>query len=155
MIAMVIAVYLIAMGGIAYKRYEEPHRLHAAAQTLLMDLKLQEQKARSLDRRHGIQFDNGSTYRLGFTASDGLFYENQVRRTVMLTREFSGIKVTSIGGASPPQYVYFDPRAAEGTTWAPFNTSFSSYPGQIVLHCSSKDAIINIWRNGEITVEYK
>lgn len=153
---MTIAVYLIAMGGIAYKRYEEPHRLHAAAQTLLMDLKLQQKKTLALDRRHGIQFDNGSTYRLGYTASDGLFYENKVRRTVRLTREFSGIKVSTIGGnATFPQYVYFDPRAAEGTTWAPFTTSFAAYPGVIVLHSSSKDAIINIWRNGEITVEYK
>jgi Tfp pilus assembly protein FimT len=157
-----IIAILMTIGLMAYKNYETRHRCHAAAQVLVMDLRLQQQKARAMDEQRGILFEDKYTYRLGVSPSRTSPYADfepdiPVRKVNMVTNT-GGVYVKSIAGITTfPQYVYFDPEAiaADGKSWMPFKTSFSSYPGVIVLGTGILDANINISQNGEITVDYK
>lgn len=154
-----IMVILMTIGGLEYKKYEIRHRCHTAAQVLVMDLKLQQQRSRTLDTRRGILFENGSTYRLGYMDTSSVFHPDTPPRMVNFNRDFSGIHISSISECASfptaPAYIYFSPRAEVGGYWSPFSTSFNAYPGVITVDALVIKAIIRIQQNGEITTEYQ
>lgn len=155
-VAIAISLILIAVALMGYKTYQSRYQCRAAAQVLTNDLKLQQMKSRSYDEQRGILFTDNSTYYLGQHSPSGPFSlaglaQNTPTRSVNLHNEFGGVTIESINGnISFPNYICFDPRAADTSgDWV----LFSGFSGIIVLRGNNVKARVIVQSSGEITIE--
>lgn len=156
-ISMVIVAMLIGIAMVAYNNYEVRTRCFGAAQVLSMDMRLQQQRARTMDEPQGIRFDSRSSYSLGGGDRLAVFKESFPARRVDLSQTFHGVYVESIthtvnGSLSIPAYIYFDPSTGQpGSAWVPF----SGFTGTIVMQGRERKSTITVTPGGEITVDIK
>lgn len=158
MIVLFIFAVILAINFAAYRRYESRYRLYAVSEILAMDLKLQMQRARTLDDQRGIFFYSKTRYALGshpLTAplNPHSFVPSNPRREVNLSNEFSGITIESITGQAgfPGSfgYVYFSPRTADASnTWTPM----SGFQGEIVISGGDQKAVLTVQSSKEVTI---
>ncbi|MGV8124704.1 MAG: prepilin-type N-terminal cleavage/methylation domain-containing protein [Candidatus Xenobiia bacterium LiM19] len=155
MIVILILSILLSIASFALKNYESRYRCQAAAQVLAMDIRLQQQRARSRDEQQGIFFYSSTRYALGrhptsLSPNETLFVPNNPPRIVNLTDQYNGVVVDSVGGSlSFPQYIYFDPSTVDSAgNWIPL----SGFTGDIVFKGSRSFVTLTVQANMEITI---
>ena len=158
LIVLLIFAIILAVNFAAYNRYEARYRLYAVAEILAMDLKLQMQRARTLDEQQGIVFLTRTRYKLGkhpvaspYAASD--FEPSNPPREINLSQEFGGITIDTIDGYASfpgsPAYVYFSPSTAgTGNIWTPM----SGFTGEIILRGGKTSAHLVVKSSKEIVI---
>lgn len=161
MIAISVLAIMMAIAVFGYRAYEARYRCQAIAQILAMDLRLQQERTRTLDEPQGIYFFSKTQYFLGSGTSITDFTHASPRRNVDLTQQYYGITIdkihddtstTSIDN-SPPYYIYFDPKAVDTATntWTPL----SGFHGYILIKGGYSNVYVIVGADKEISVEIK
>jgi prepilin-type N-terminal cleavage/methylation domain-containing protein len=150
MMAMVIVAILVSLAMVAYQNYEARTRCFSAAQVLVMDLRLQQQRARTLDTQQGILFTDKYNYSLGWRDGSGAFHDAVPARRVDLQQSFNGVFVETIAGSPAfPTYVSFDPSAAGPGGWVPFG----GFTGDLVLRVGDIKATVTVEVGGNVVLQ--
>jgi prepilin-type N-terminal cleavage/methylation domain-containing protein len=163
MIVILILGILLSLASFGFKNYESRYRCQAAAQVLAMDIRLQQQRARSRDEQQGIFFyattvgsnTVSARYALGTHPTTGpveesKFVHNNPPRIVNLNDQYSGVVIESIqGSTSFPQYIYFDPSTVDSSgKWAPL----SGFNGTIKFKGAQSNVFLTVKENMEISI---
>jgi prepilin-type N-terminal cleavage/methylation domain-containing protein len=158
MVAIGLLCILMALAAFGYKRYEARFRCNAAATILAQDLRLQQERARTMDGPQGIYFRTKYKYSLGSGTSILNFASSRNPRNVDLTQQYNGIFIEAIHDNAdavdhpPPYYIFFDPRAADASgTWTPL----SGFSGYIIFNGGNVKVNVKIAANKEVTIEAK
>jgi prepilin-type N-terminal cleavage/methylation domain-containing protein len=152
-VALALIAILFSIAAMAFKSSQARYQCKAAAQVLVMDLKLQQQRARTQDGPAGILFQNRYRYSLGSGDSLLAFIANTPPRVEDLSKDFSGVFIESIAGNNSfPMYSYFDPKSCDASgNWV----LYSGFTGLIVLRNGTVAALITVKSNGETTIEMR
>jgi len=153
MVGIGIVAILMSIAAFGYKNYEARYRCQSAAQVLIMDIRMQQQRAKRFDMEQGIYFYNQYVYALGTTENrtpaSAFFTQTHPRRVVDLRQQYYGVYIESVGGTPPPCYMKFDPSAVDTGTgdWKPF----SGFKGNVVMKGNARTITLTIQENREIT----
>lgn len=155
MIVILILGILLSIASFGFRSYESRYRCQAAAQVLAMDIRLQQQRARSRDEQQGIFFHSPTKYALGrhpasLSPNETLFVPNNPPRIVNLADQYSGVVIESIKTVTTfPQYIYFDPSTADSSgNWIPL----SGFNGTIKFKGSHSNVFLTVNENMELTI---
>ncbi len=155
MTVLLILGVLLSIASFGFKNYETRYRCQAAAQVLSMDIRLQQQRARSRDEQQGVFFYSPTKYALGRHPTSGpvaetSFVPNNPPRIVNLTDQYNGVTIESIkGDINFPQYIYFDPSTVDSSgKWIPL----SGFNGTIKFKGSYSNVFLTVEENMEITI---
>jgi len=156
MMAMVIVAIMFSLAMMAYQNYETRTRVMGAAQVLVMDVRLQQQRARTLDESQGILFSDKHHYSLGRCddwSNTLTFHRSYPPREVDMQQSFSGVFIDTLkkNGVpmSFPVAIKLDPSATDGAgRWVPFSGDVV----EVVLKGRTVTYTVNVQAGGDVVL---